>query len=179
MRDRIFRNIVFHREAYGAPATRADFIEVLHVSEGLGTISLNPGLSVGVRCFSHGAEFLAYHLPERGLELSFMHLDVASESVVDQCLVASAARCVHGIAEPLQDIVVDSDGDPGFARLGREHRATASLAEIVVLFHVMFIASHIPLPRIGWPCVLKLAGFCHDGGHTQPQGDAQDGPFPR
>lgn len=97
-------------------------------------------------------EFLSDHTSQCGLQDAFLRLDVLAKCGINHGLVVTAPGCVHLIPEPLQDIVVDPDGDLGFSGLRRNDWATSSPAEIVTVFHLVFTFFHIRTFRIDRPC---------------------------
>jgi hypothetical protein len=62
-------------------------------------------------------------------------LDVFPKCAIDQRLIAAAAAGFDLITEPINDLVIESDGDPGFARGERNDRSSLSSAEIIILLH--------------------------------------------
>jgi hypothetical protein len=50
-------------------------------------------------------------------------------------LVVAAAHLVNPLAEVIENLIVQPDGDPGLARFGRYDRTTFALAEIVFALH--------------------------------------------
>src|ERR1700741_11123 len=59
--------------------------------------------------------------------------------LVDQGLIVPAAGCVYLFAEPVDDVFVEANGDPNFARIRCDDRPSLSLRKIVLF-------THSPLP---------------------------------
>ncbi len=79
--------------------------------------------------------FLSNHPPEQPFKVFAIGSDVVSQCLVDHCLVTAAPGIMNAGAEPVEDIVIDPDGNPGLARRGSDHRPSFALAEVVSLFH--------------------------------------------
>jgi len=60
--------------------------------------------------------------------------DEAAERAVDQRLIVASACAMNLGSKPFKDVVIDTDGDPGFARAKPHNRAAVTFAEVVFLF---------------------------------------------
>jgi hypothetical protein len=81
------------------------------------------------------AELFAYNAAKRFFQRLLSILNMLAEDFVEQGLVVSAARLLDLVAEPGEDLVIDSDGDAGFPSADRNHRAALRITEIVFTFH--------------------------------------------
>jgi len=84
---------------------------------------------------SGAVEFFADDAAEGGFEGFVGAADVLAQGFVDQRLVVAAAGFVDLMTEPVENIVIEPDGDPGFPLGNREHRAALAFAEIVFTLH--------------------------------------------
>ena len=79
-------------------------------------------------------------------------LDVVAEHVVDQGLVVAAARSINLGPEPREDIVVQTDGDPGLAFGERHDGPTSPSGKIVLLAHrycsCLYCRSSVPVAHL-------------------------------
>jgi hypothetical protein len=73
-----------------------------------------------------------------------------AESLID--LIVSPMLLVHLLPEPLQNIFVDSDGNPCLARARRNCRPLLGLAEIVLILHlnILVAVAHTFLALVWW-----------------------------
>lgn len=85
-------------------------------------------------CVESG-QFLTHHASHDFFERLCMRLDIFTQGVVDQRLVVAAARGMHLVTKPLQDVVIDPDRDARLAMHYRIDGATRSLAEVIGCFH--------------------------------------------
>ncbi len=69
---------------------------------------------------------------------TFPLLHRAAECVVHESLVVSTTGSIHLLAEPLKDIVVNTNRDSGLARRRGDHWTTLGLAKIVLFLHGYF-----------------------------------------
>jgi hypothetical protein len=86
----------------------------------------------------HALEFFADDTAEgvfEGFPIGLVLLDIVAEDVVDEGLVVAAACEVHLLAKPVEDVVVEADGDAGFVGGEGADWAAFALAEVVVGFH--------------------------------------------
>jgi hypothetical protein len=70
-----------------------------------------------------------------GFPIGFILLDIVAEDVVDEGLVVAAACEVNLLAKPIEDVVVEADGDASFVGGEGADWASFALAEVVVGFH--------------------------------------------
>ncbi len=82
-------------------------------------------------------QLFAKHTTEGLLQWFAPGSGVVAKRRVDQRLIAPAAACVRLIAEPLDQIVIQSNRDPCLARRRSQHRSTFTLSEVVLPLHVL------------------------------------------
>jgi hypothetical protein len=70
-----------------------------------------------------------------GFPIGFILLDIVAEDVVDEGLIVSATCEMNLLAKPVEDVVVEADGDAGFVGAEGSNRAAFALAEVVGGFH--------------------------------------------
>ena len=81
------------------------------------------------------AEFFANNAAKGGLQRFAAPPNVLPQSIVDEALIVPAAGLVHLAPKPVQNVVVEPDGDSGLA-LGNGHdRSALAAAEVVFTFH--------------------------------------------
>src|SRR3989304_8426256 len=80
-------------------------------------------------------ELFSYHSPNHGLDLILAARNELLERIVDQRLVVASAGLVDLPTEPVENVVIDSNGDARLAFGGFDHRAPFRFAEVVVLAH--------------------------------------------
>jgi hypothetical protein len=73
---------------------------------------------------------------ERFLEYAVLNLDVFSQGVIDQGLIAPSTGTMDLLPEPVQNISINSYGNPGLSRSRVGHRTLSGIAEIIFLFHM-------------------------------------------
>lgn len=78
---------------------------------------------------------LAQDSAQRGLEGLATARHVLAQRLVHERLIARAAENVRLAPEPLQDVVVDADRDPGLPLADRRHGAATSTAEVGLVPH--------------------------------------------
>ena len=98
-------------------------------------------------------QFFAHHAPQRLFQRLLSSLYVLSQDAVDEGLVVPTASIVDLLAEPIQHVVVETDGDtrlPG----RRRHHGTALPREKSYSRFIAFMVSSsgTPAARVEWPC---------------------------
>jgi hypothetical protein len=63
--------------------------------------------------------FLPYDTPNDIFQWFFVTLNMLTESSVNHGLVITATPGIHFPTEPFKNIIIDANGDPGFARWNR------------------------------------------------------------
>ena len=81
-------------------------------------------------------QFLAKHAPQGRFQWLDLSANVLFQGIIDPRLVIAAARGVDLCFEPLDDVIIQSDGDPRLARRQGAYRTTARLREVVFLSHI-------------------------------------------
>jgi hypothetical protein len=85
------------------------------------------------------AQFLTDHAPQGVFERRLVALDVVAQGRVDEALVVPAPGSIHLITIPINDVGIQPDGDAGLERRGGQDRAALAFAEVVALFHGLFL----------------------------------------
>src|SRR5215813_8043833 len=80
-------------------------------------------------------QFLSQNPTQRVFETVFGRLGKCSESIIDERLIAAAPSLVNLLPEPVQNFIVNSNGDPRLARRGTKNRAPAAAPEVVLSLH--------------------------------------------
>jgi len=62
-------------------------------------------------------------------------VDVVVQGAIDQRLITTATGPMSLLAKPLQDIIVETDRDPRFARRRGQNRSALAFAEIILFSH--------------------------------------------
>jgi len=91
-----------------------------------------------VACDIFLAQFLPDDTPQILLQCLSPSLDMLSEDAVDHGLIATAASGFDMGAEPFKNLVIQANGDPGFAREERNNGSPFSPTEIVGFSHIFF-----------------------------------------
>lgn len=96
--------------------------------------------------WSSRAQFLANDAPQGVLEELSPPLDILSEGLIDEHLLVAASSGVDLVLEPLEEIIVEADGDSRLPLGDRNHRSPLGLAEVVLFPHVLISYRRRPLP---------------------------------
>jgi hypothetical protein len=80
-------------------------------------------------------KLLSEQLSKNSLEWLVPGRDELPECVVDESLVATSTRTIDLGSEPIQQIVVEADGDPRLSMRRRRDRTSAPGTEVVFLSH--------------------------------------------
>src|SRR6266853_512157 len=81
------------------------------------------------------AEFVSNYTPQSGLQRLLLLAHVVAQRFVQKRLVVAATGVVNLLAKPVQNVLVEPDGDAGFSRRDPQDRATPALAEVIFLLH--------------------------------------------
>src|SRR5262249_26777824 len=93
-------------------------------------------------------EFFPDDAAQRGLQRFVRTANVLSQSVVDQALIVAAASPIHLPPEPIQNVIVDPDGNSRLALGHGHHRSASGAAEVIFTFHASprIVRSRAELP---------------------------------
>src|SRR5271167_91881 len=119
------------------------------LSSRLRTFSPSEGtcfLSAGV------AQFFPDDAAKRGFQRLLCAPNVLPKSVVDKALVVTTAGPVHLLPKPVENVVIEPDGDSGLALRHRHDGSAFCVAEVVFTFHCF---PRIAASRAGWPAARR------------------------
>jgi hypothetical protein len=80
-------------------------------------------------------KLLPEYLPKKLLERLVLGCDELPEGFVDESLVVPSSSIIDPSSEPIQQIIVQTNGDPGLPRRGGRDCTSASGTEVVFLSH--------------------------------------------
>jgi hypothetical protein len=80
-------------------------------------------------------KLLSDHFPKNVLEWLVLGRDERPERFVDKRLVISSPRSLNPASEPIQQIIIQTNGDPCLVTRGRRDCASAAGTEIIFLLH--------------------------------------------
>src|ERR1700719_2516428 len=81
------------------------------------------------------AEFVSNYTPQSGLQRLLLLAHEVAQRFVKKGLVVPATGVVNLLAKPVQNVLVEPDGDTGFSRRDPQDRAAPALAEVIFLLH--------------------------------------------
>jgi hypothetical protein len=84
------------------------------------------------------AELLSDNPPQRLLERLTLPVHILSQSDIDQSLVVTTTGCMDLALEPLNEVIIQANGDTSLSRWNRNHRTSLSSAEVIFFSHGFF-----------------------------------------
>src|SRR6266498_1576565 len=91
----------------------------------------------GFRPAAVARQLLSQHTAQRVFEILFGRFRKGAQRRIDERLIAAASGLVNLLSKPLEDIVVDPDGDSRLARRGAKNSAAPAILEVVLFLHLV------------------------------------------